>query len=365
MNLLLCAGGTAGHVSPAIAIAEIIKKRYPSAKIAFVGRRGGEENRQIENNGYKLYTLRAEGISRKNPIKTARALFLVSRAMKESKNIFDEFKPDLVIGTGGYVCYAPLKLAAKRKIKALLHESNAVAGLVTRLLCKSVDTTMLNLEAAKDRLKNAKKIAVVGNPLRKSFASLSYEEARKKLGIPKSEILIVSFGGSGGAASMNRVILEVMKRHSASAPRVRHIHATGFKYYNEAKRSYPSLVEGEGGAKILPYLDNAPELLCAADITITRSGAMTLSELAAAKCAAILIPSPNVTDNHQYENARAYESVGGAIIIEESQLSEQTLTNALLRLEADPSLRLSMKNRISKLHRSDTDKKILDCIVDA
>lgn len=359
MRVLFVGGGTAGHITPAIAMAELVCDKWKGAEIAFVGRAGGSENDAITKSGYKLYTISMQGIERKLTASNIRAVYSAIRALRAANNIINDFDPDVVIGTGGYVSWPVIRAAQKRKIPTVLHESNAYPGLSTRLLAKKCDLVLLNFEWAAKHLKNKSNIRVVGNPLRKTFNDESRFSARKKLGISDSDILIVSFGGSLGSERMNNIIAEMMSRHSAVTPRIRHFHATGRIYYTKFAESYPSLARGVGGCKLLPYIDNMPLMLKAADIAITRSGAMTLSELACAGVASVLIPSPNVTANHQYENAKFIADGGGAILITEDELSQDLLISTVKRLETNAGLRDKYARGISSFSSESTNKKII------
>ncbi|MBR2343441.1 MAG: UDP-N-acetylglucosamine--N-acetylmuramyl-(pentapeptide) pyrophosphoryl-undecaprenol N-acetylglucosamine transferase [Clostridia bacterium] len=359
MKILFCGGGTAGHVSPAIAIAEIMKGAYPGAEIAFVGRAGGDENRAITRAGYKLYTVEVEGLCRRLSPALLKSIKKAFSATAEAKKILREFSPDIVIGTGGYVSWPVIRAASGMKIKTALHESNAEAGLVTRLLATKCDVVLLNLADAKRHLPKRARTEVVGNPVHPSFSGKTKDDAKAALGIPKRDILVVSFGGSGGSEKMNDAIVELMRSYTSRTPRLRHIHATGRKYFPKLKEREPRLAYGYGGARIVPYIENAPEMLLAADISITRSGAMTLAELSAAGTAAILIPSPNVTANHQYKNALAYKEHGGAILIPEEELSAQSLRDVLCNLVRDGALRNKMQADIKALRDGKVEEKIL------
>ena len=362
MKILFAGGGTAGHVTPAIAIAEIIKKKYPSAECIFAGRSGGDENGSIVNEGYKLYTLDVEGASRSLSPKNLRVLFKLFRAIRNARRLIKSIRPDVIIGTGGYVSLPVIISGYRLGVPTLMHESNAYPGLVTRKIGKKCDAVMLGMEEARAHLTYTDNVVAVGNPTRSKFNTLKKTEARQKLGIKKGELLIVSFGGSGGAEKINDIIIEVMRSHTAKNNMIRHIHATGKRSYPKSEEYAPELCRGKNGAKLVPYIDNMPELLSAADISITRSGAMTLAELGCVDCAPILIPSPNVAANHQYMNAAAIERRGGAILIEEKALTAELLISRLKILEADPKARERMCISKGSKSKEECEKKILKVI---
>ena len=365
MKVLFAGGGTAGHVSPALAIADIVKSKYPSAEFAFVGREGGDENKAIINEGYALHTIQAEGLSRSLSPKNVKVLINLIRSVKEAKKIIKTFKPSIVIGTGGYVSLPVLLAAFHIGVPTLLHESNAFPGLVTRKLGKKCTAVALGVEEAASRLKYSKNVSVVGNPVKASFHTTDKAEARKKIGIKKNDILIVSFGGSGGAEKLNEAVIGVMREYSSLNNRLAHIHASGRKNYPKVKEICPELCRGKNGAKIIPYIENMPDVLSAADISITRSGAMTLAELSCVDCIPILIPSPNVAANHQYYNAKAIADAGRAVLLEEKNLSKGALIKAIKEAEEQlSSKKLSFKPNIRN-GQKDCRTLILQVISDA
>ena len=227
MRVLLCGGGTSGHVMPAIAMAEIIEGHYPGAVIAFGGRMGGDENKAYVKTGRKLYTVDIQGFKRSLSINNVKSIFKTIKSGRVAFSIINEFKPDLIIGTGGYVCYPFIRSGQRMGIKTAIHESNVSPGLVTRMLGRKCDAVMLNLDGTKKYLKSTKNAVVVGNPTRSGFGSVSKTEARRRLGIKDREVLIISFGGSLGATLLNKTIGEMIHRYTRSVTGVRHLHSTG------------------------------------------------------------------------------------------------------------------------------------------
>ena len=348
MKAIICGGGTGGHVYPAIAISEVIESFDSKSEIFFVGRKGGRENTAYENTKKKLYSLDVSGISRSLSIKNLAAIIKALKAKAYSKKLLKEIKPDIVIGTGGYVCWPMLASAIQLKIPTLLHESNAYPGMVTRMLAHKCTGLMLNYEAALYYLPKAKNAILTGTPLREGFEHYSRESARKLLGIKSDEVMILSFGGSLGSLVMNRAIVEMIEVFSTQDEKIRHFHATGINQFDEIKEKHPALCLGEGGCKILPYINDMPLYMRACDIAITRSGAITLSELAVSQVGAILIPSPNVSENHQLKNAKALADEGAAILIEESELKAERLIKEVKKLISNSQTLSRLKRRIAK-----------------
>lgn len=363
MKILFCGGGTAGHVTPAVAIAESILEMHSDAQILFVGRENGNENRIIEKRGFPLKTIKIHGFSRSLSFENLKNLFTAMEALKKSKAIIKQFAPDAVVGTGGYVTWPVVKSAQVMNIPTVIHESNACPGLVTKLLAPKCDKVLLNLKGAEAEFKNRKNIKTVGNPVRREFLTLSRKAARKKLGISENEFLIVSFGGSGGSEKLNEAVIALMRSHSSKMKNIRHIHGCGNKYEKDLKHSFPELFREKGGCIIKPYIDDMPTLIKAADTVISRCGAMTLAELSAAGIASILIPSPNVTNNHQYKNAKHIADSGAAILIEEKDLSERSLLDAVRKLENDMCKRREMSEKIKSFYVADSERLIAEEIL--
>ncbi|MBO7304250.1 MAG: undecaprenyldiphospho-muramoylpentapeptide beta-N-acetylglucosaminyltransferase [Clostridia bacterium] len=350
MRIILCGGGTAGHVSPAVAIAEYCREKDEDAEFLFIGREGGRENDVIEKSGFRLQTLKITGLERKISLTAMKAMLVALRAKRKARSIISGFKPDAVIGTGGYVSWPVIRAAQELNIPTLIHESNASAGLVTRLLAPRCDRVLLNFKGSDKEFKSSDNVRFVGNPVREQFFTTSKADARRKLGIPQRDFLITSIGGSGGSLKINSASVALMKAYSTKNRHVRHIHSCGIKYYDSLKERYPELTNGSDGCIIKPYIEDMPTVMTASDVVVSRCGAMTISELSAAGVAAILVPSPNVTGNHQYKNAKLLCDRGAAIMIEDSEVNERTLLDAVRKLGTDEKLRRSLSTAIKGFH---------------
>ena len=360
MRVLLSGGGTAGHINPAIAIADLIKRNSPRAIISFVGTENGMENRLVGAAGYPMLHVQVEGLSRSLSPKNLHALFLAATSPLKARRILAEFSPDLVIGTGGYVCWPILRAAAAMKIPCALHESNVIPGLTTRRLASYMDGIWLNFaETAEWLPRGCVEPICTGNPLRKSFTTVSKRTARKRLGIPDEEILVLSFGGSLGAEHLNEAILRFMKEAEGHprAPYV--IHACGASHYENCRRSFGP---DRAKSRLLPYIENMPLYMAAADIVVCRAGAMTISELSLCGKCAILVPSPYVANDHQRKNARILEQKGASLLMEESDLPNNKLENLIFSLISDPQKRRNFETEIKKLGNPNSDKIIWEQI---
>ena len=363
MKVMFCGGGTAGHLTPAVAIAESLLNQNKDTDILFVCREGGEENQTVTKKGYKIETINIHGIERKINFNNVKNFFTALKALEKAKGIIKQYSPNVVIGTGGYVCWPVLRAAQKMNIPTVIHESNACPGLVTKLLSSKCDKVLLNLKGSEKEFKRQDNIKIVGNPVRDEFLNLDKLSARKKLGISQNEFLISSFGGSGGSERINEAVISLMKTHSSKTKNIRHIHSCGNKYYDKIKNQHPEFITGKNGCIIKPYIYDTPSVIVASDIIISRCGAMTIAEISASGCASILIPSPNVTNNHQYKNAKLISDAKAGIMIEESELNDRILLDTVRRLESNATLRESLCKKIKQLYIKESKSLIVNEIM--
>ena len=348
MKYLFAGGGTAGHITPALAVAEVLCKQEAEAEILFIGRTGGAENEKVRTLGYRVREISAAGLERRLTVKNLRAGFTLLRGLFDAGRILDEEKPDVVLGTGGYVSYPILHAAARRGIPIFLHESNATPGLAARRLSLRCEKVLLGVPGSEGAFPVGTRTEVVGNPVRRGFSERTKAEEKRRLGIPADRLFLLSFGGSLGSERLNELLLSFLAEDSAENKKIVHFHATGERYFSSLPEKYRRFTRTRSVCRILPYINDMPHLMRAADIVVSRAGAMTLAELAAAECAAVLIPSPNVTENHQYKNAKHLSDAGAALLIEECALSEKSLTDAVHLLEADETQRKSLMRAVAR-----------------
>ena len=368
MKILFACGGTAGHINPGLAIAAALEKRFPGAEIRFAGNPDGMEARLVPAAGYDFVPFRAMGIQRRptpyNIYRNVKSLGLLATAAPRAKKVIRAFSPDLVVGTGGYVSGPILLTAARMGIPAATHEQNAFPGVTTKLLSREVDRVLLAVEKAAEYLpaEAREKCAVTGNPVRPEIFTASREKAREKFGIPEGKICILSFGGSLGAQRVNEAVADVMAWHTREG-KIHHIHATG-RYGVEL---LPRLLEerrvawqGNPDLDIREYIEDMPDCLAAADLVICRAGASTLSELTAAGRASVLIPSPNVAENHQYHNAMVLQNAGAAVVLEEKDLTGEALVKLVQELTGDPGRLERLGERAASLAAPDAVDRIVE-----
>ena len=346
MKVIMTGGGTGGHIYPAIAIADKIKERYPDSEILFVGTEHGLEKKLVPENGYPIEFITVAGFNRRNPLKNIEVMKKLSKGSKQAKQLIKAFKPDLVIGTGGYVCGPVVRAAHKAGVKTYTHEQNAFPGVTNKLLEKYVEKMFLGFAEAQNYFKHRKKHVICGNPVRKVFFDADRSASRRKLGFAEDDFILLVFGGSQGAGRINKAMLSVIEVLNGM-DKVQVCMATGARYYDAILNE---LQEERGvnladNIHILEYISNMDEYLSAADLVISRSGALTVAEVTVCGKAAIFIPSPIVTGNHQYYNAKAVADHGGAIIIEEKDMDNEKLIAQIMKLKNDPQMVLEMARR--------------------
>lgn len=366
MRVLISGGGTGGHINPALAIAGRIKSEWKDAVIEYVGTDKGLETKLVPKEGYKIHYVKVEGLKRKLTPKNILAAIHAVTSVFEAKKIIKEFKPDIVIGTGGYVCWPVLKAAADMRIPTFVHESNAIPGVATRMLSKHVDKILLNFKESEKHLEGVKeKLIVVGNPVKQEMFTLTSSECRRKLGLGETEKVVLSYGGSLGARVVNETVFELISKKLLPED-VYHVHATGNGYFEKAKERFLSeefsLADEntlkKGKTEIKKYIYNMPELMAISDTVICRAGAMTVSEIAAMGKPAVFIPSPNVTDNHQYKNAKVLKDAKAAELIEEKDLTPTLLAETVKTYLYDEEKINSVKKNVKAF----ADKECLDKI---
>ncbi len=364
MKILFAGGGTAGHINPALAIADYIKERHPDAEISYIGTAEKLEAKLVPQKGYDFYTIKVAGFSRSLSLKgIAHNISAAKKAVTssiESKKLIKKINPDVVIGTGGYVSGPVLRAAQQLGYKTAIHEQNAFPGVTTKMLAPKADAVMLAMPQAEKYLKINKKPIITGNPIRSELLRITREEARKKLKLDNRP-LILSFGGSLGAKRVNESVADLIKWHNGSG-KFYHIHATGKSGYNDMCENLKEITLSNE-IKIREYIDDMDVCMAAADLVICRAGAITLGEIQACGKPAILIPSPYVAENHQYHNAMTLKKDGAAEIIEEKDLTgEKLIETAKYLIENKPKLE-AMSNAATKNAIIDANERIYKVIM--
>lgn len=366
MKVLICGGGTGGHINPALAIADKIKKENKDAVIEYVGTKRGLEATLVPKAGLKIHFVEVRGFKRKLTLDNIDAAIKAVTSVIEAKKIIKEFKPDIAIGTGGYVCWPVLKAASKAGVPTLVHESNAFPGVTTRMLAPFVDKVVVGFEESKKYLKcDEKKIVVAGSPVSEKMLCADKAESRKALGFDEDEVIVLSAGGSQGARPLNENVFELIKNYTYPCG-IRHIHATGNAGWETQKKAYLDIgftqldndTLSKGKVVVKRYIYNMHQMLSACDIEICRAGAMTLSELAVLGKAAVIVPSPYVPNNHQYKNAKVLADKNAAILIEEKNLTGEILTQQIKELVENSKKRKTIEENVKQFAVTDSLDRI-------
>ena len=368
-RILFTCGGTAGHVNPAIALAQLARERDPGAEFLFVGADRGLEKGLIPQAGYAFRTVHISSFHRSfrpkeiehNLISAAN----LARSPREAKNILREFRPDVVVGTGGYASYPAVKAAAKLGIPTAVHESNMVPGLTTEMLEPYADRIMVGFESCRARYKRPEKVIVTGTPVRRDFFRLNKAEAKRELGM-EDRPLIVSFWGSLGASGMNAGMADFLALEAVKEP-FYHIHGAG-------EAGYPVLcrllrekgvdLEAHPALQVREYIYDRAVVGLASALVSCRAGASTISEWTALGVPALIVPSPYVTNNHQEKNARALEAAGAAAVLLEPDASGQRLFQAACGILRDGEKRAAMEKAMASLGIRDAAERIYQVILE-
>lgn len=360
LRIMIAGGGTAGHINPGIAIAKEIQKNHLKAKIIFIGTKKGLEKDLVPKEGFDIKLIDVKGFKRKVSIDTIISIKELIKGMYQSRKIIKEYQPDIVIGTGGYVCGPVLLNASFMGIPTAIHEQNALPGMTNKILSRFVDTVMISFEESKKYFKS-KNVYLTGNPIRQEIIDSDREESRKKLKIGLNEKLVVAFGGSIGAEKINNAMIDFIK--AGISVNVKIIFGTGEREYEKVLSGLEKSQYDKDRITILPYIYNMNEVMSAADLIICRSGAITLSEITVLGVPAVLIPSPNVTNNHQEFNARALEKGGAALVLLEKDIDSKGFKDSIENILND-DIRLKEISKNSKeMGKADATKKIYEILI--
>lgn len=354
MKVLFACGGSGGHVIPAVSMAQVLEDNNMASSFVFVGSEQGIEKRITSKEGYPFRHIPTEGLHRSLTLRNFRTLYLAATSTARAVSILKEEKPDLVIGTGGYVSFPVVRAAKRLSIPCLLYEPNAVPGLAVKLTEKCANAVLLQFEECKAHLRHPEKAIVMGAPLRRGFSFPSRREARLRLHISQNDFFFLSFGGSLGAERISEAVMQaapVLKGHGILS-----IHACGERLYKSFKHRFPGEV---ADGTLLPYIDDMANYMAAADLILCRAGAITLAELSGAGRASLLVPSPYVAGNHQHKNAELYKKSGASLLIPEQDLTTELVTERVLFLMKNPALISAMESSAVKLSRKTANNVLL------
>ena len=363
MRIVMTGGGTGGHIYPALAIADKFVEKDPETEVLYIGDKNCMESTIVPKAGYEFRNVPAEEVNRSNFLMLAKTGIKNIAGIYQARDILNEFRPDAVIGTGGFVSFPVLYAAHTLGIKCYFHEQNAFPGLANRMLEKYASRVFLGFRSASGFFKQPEKHTVTGNPVRGAFFGLDKKEAREALGIDQDAFVILSFGGSLGAGRINDVMYEVMKQVNGENKIVL-LFGTGRAYYDRLiEKMREEKVELKDNIRLMPYIDNMTECLAASDLVVSRSGALTVAETCTCGRASVLVPSPNVTGNHQYYNAKEVADRGGAVLIEEKDFDFDTMMPLIVKLLNDPEEVEKMAECAKALAGSDAAEAIYEGIM--
>lgn len=364
MRVLFACGGTGGHINPAIASAKVVKNRRPTAEILFAGAENGMETRLVTDAGFQIQTVPIEGFHRGFGFKAIRGNLRAARklscALKWADALVFKFRPDVVMGTGGYASFPVLYAACKAGIPTVIHESNAYPGLVTRMLSKKLSRVLVNFPESARYLKRKDNVVVVGTPVREDMIFQDPASAKAELGVTDRPLL-VSFWGSQGAREMNKMVAEMIAQECRDNAPFYHIHACGkygYAWMPQLLKDLGVTEQDEARYELREYIHDMARVMAAADLVLCRGGASTLSELTALGKPAIIVPSPNVAENHQEKNARVLGDVGGARVIVERECSGKRLYQEASELLRSPESRAEMSARLQTIAVLDATDRI-------
>lgn len=367
LKVIVAAAGTGGHINPGIAIANEIKLHQPNSEIIFIGTPRGLENDLVPRAGYKLKTIDSYGISRSFTLKNIKRLFKTIGSIGDAKKIIKEFKPDIIIGTGGYICIPVCLSASSLNIPYVIHESNVMPGIATKILSKKAKKILVGFKEATERLPKEATVKLTGTPtkVKEIYISNNEKEAMKKsLGLDENKPLVLIFGGSQGAETLNKATVEIIKNRKNTNYSI--MCAVGPTQYDKVSNTLKEAqvdIEKLENAKLVPYIYNMEEIMNLADLIVCRSGAMTVTEIEKLGKPAIFIPFPYAAENHQEYNARVLEKAGAAKVILDKDLNSDVLNNMVQELVKKNDNLMQMAKEAKKLSIENVEKKIYDEII--
>lgn len=363
LRAIVTGGGTGGHIYPALAIAKGIEEQYPGAEILYVGTERGLEADIVPQSGYPFKKISvSSGFARKLTIKNLKVFWQAGQGIFEAQKIVRQFKPDIVIGTGGYVCGPVVMAAVLNKTPTLIHEQNALPGITNKILSRFVTHVAVTFEDSIARFPQKTRIHLTGLPVRPEFFSVDKGQAYARLNLQPNKPVLLVFGGSRGARKINAAMIDVLKKYHDS---LQIVHVTGkgeYQRYLQSMEDAGIPLDNSGNINVIPYLYNMPDALAVANLVICRAGAATLAELTALGLPSILIPYPYAAENHQEYNARALAERGAAIMIKDQELTGELLVAQMDNLLAKPEQLAEMAEKSAQMGRSQALAEIIALI---
>ncbi|MCG7407796.1 undecaprenyldiphospho-muramoylpentapeptide beta-N-acetylglucosaminyltransferase [Paenibacillus sp. ACRRX] len=359
MRVVLSGGGTGGHIYPALAIARECEKHYPSCAFLYIGTERGLESKLVREEGIPFESIEITGFRRKLSVENVKTVLRFLKGVSRAKQLLRDFKPDVVIGTGGYVCGPVVYAAAKLGIPTIIHEQNVIPGLTNKFLSRYVNTVAVSFAESTPYFTKAKHVLFSGNPRATAVVEANRERGFASLGLPQDSPIVLVVGGSRGAKAINDAMVRMVPMLKR-LPNVHFVYVTGQHYYEHTRKEVLKSSDGvRNHLHVLPYISNMPEVLAATTLAISRAGASSLAELTALGIPSILIPSPNVTNNHQEANARSLEQAGAAVMMTEKQLTAELLFGQIEQLLKNDGHRETMRDRSRALGQPDAAMRVV------
>lgn len=358
MRVMIVAAGTGGHITPGISIANKLKKEEKDCEIVFVGTKNGMENDIVSKEGYNIVHIRAQGIKREFTLENIKRAIDLILGIGDAKKVIKKFKPDIVVGTGGYVTFPIFKVATKMGIKTVLHESNSIPGKVVNMMASKVDTIMVGFEEAKEKIKNGKNIVYTGTPTKMS-TYVPPSNLKQKLGLKEDLPVLLITGGSQGAKKLNEKVIEIIT--NGKEKKYQTVFVTGPKQYDDVIKQIEEKgysLENLDNVHILNYVYNMEEYMSIADVIISRAGALSLTEICIMGIPSIIIPYPHAAENHQVYNAKVIENAGAGKVILEQDLNGDILNNTLEDMIYNKEKLEKMSSEAKKLAVLNVEDKI-------
>jgi UDP-N-acetylglucosamine--N-acetylmuramyl-(pentapeptide) pyrophosphoryl-undecaprenol N-acetylglucosamine transferase len=357
-RIIVSGGGTGGHIFPALSIADAIKRKYPAAKILFVGADNRMEMQRVPDAGYDIVGLPIAGFDRKNLLKNIKVLWLILKSQRMAKKIIKDFAPQVAVGVGGYASGPTLKMAASMNIPTLIQEQNSYAGVTNKILAKKAKVICVAYDGM-ERFFPHEKIKLTGNPVRKSLIDMrsNRSEALRGMGIEEGKKCVLIVGGSLGARSINESIVAQLDLIKANSD-IQFVWQTGKLYFEEMKQRVAAAGKPEN-LTITDFVSNMADALSAADLVVSRAGAGSISEFALLGKAVILVPSPNVSEDHQTKNAMALVEKDAAIYVADANAKEELVAKAIETVR-DESKIASLEENIEKMGRPNAAEEIAE-----
>lgn len=368
MRVVISAAGTGGHINPGIAIANKIKEKDPKSEVLFIGTNRGLENDLVPRAGYKLRTIEAYGLKKEISIQNLIHIYQTISSRKNVEKIFDNFKPDLVLGTGGYICGPVFSVAIKRNIPTVFHESNAYPGKAVKFFSQKVDEILVGFEETKNKLDGCKKIVVTGTPTKIKKLNLSEQKKKEileKIGIKNKLPLVLVFGGSQGAQKINEAIVDLIRLKKNEKYQI--LWATGTKQFDIVKGKFEDhniYINNIKNVKVLPYIYNMEEIMNISDLIVCRSGAMTVTEISIVGKPAIFVPLPSKSANRQEDNALVLKKIGAAKIIQNNEINGENLSHEIDDIINDKSELDEMGKIASTIAPVNVEEKIYNELIE-